>query len=451
MEKRERSTTSAACPLYDPKNVTAYLPPGLIINPQAVPHCKLAEYFAEECQRLKVAVGTLDLRVDDVSSSAYKFIEPVLNLESSNRYPGELGSLVDGAPFILITSSIRDGYDYEVNSTTTSVQAGLNRSRLNLWGVPAESAHDPLRGKICEGFGNGAPGSYYDLLYDYLDLAELEEWCSLENTDGGDSSDVGGKAETPETPFVTMPTECSGEALTVVGRYDSWQQPNIWAERSAQLQPVEACNALSFEPTIEARPTTTLADAPSGLEFDLHVPQNEDPHGVATPELKEAVVKLPGRRPPQSRLRQRPPRLLRSPGQPPRRSALRLSRCLQARRSRSHHCRCCTNRSRARSSSPRPTTTPSAPCSPATSPSKARASGSRSPARIETDPQTGQITTSFPENPQLPFEDLKLRIFGGALGALRTPATCGVYEDDLDADPLLRPGIRPPGRTNCKL
>ena len=27
------------------------------------------------------------------------------------------------------------------------------------------------------------------------------------------------------------------------------------------------------------------------------------------------------------------------------------------------------------------------------------------PGRIETDPQTGQITTRFPENPQLPFED----------------------------------------------
>ena len=69
--------------------------------------------------------------------------------------------------------------------------------------------------------------------------------------------------------------------------------PANYAEASVELPPVDGCNALSFEPTIEARPTTNLADAPSGLEFNLHVPQNEDPEGVATPELKEAVVKLP--------------------------------------------------------------------------------------------------------------------------------------------------------------
>ena len=40
---------------------------------------------------------------------------------------------------------------------------------------------------------------------------------------------------------------------------------------------VTGCDQLEFDPTIEARPTTNLADAPTGLEFDLHIPQNEDP------------------------------------------------------------------------------------------------------------------------------------------------------------------------------
>ncbi len=42
--------------------------------------------------------------------------------------------------------------------------------------------------------------------------------------------------------------------------------------------------------------------------------------------------------------------------------------------------------------------------------------------QFQTDPQTGQITASFLENPQTPFEEFKFHFFDGARGALRTPA-----------------------------
>ena len=45
--------------------------------------------------------------------------------------------------------------------------------------------------------------------------------------------------------------------------------------------------------------------------------------------------------------------------------------------------------------------------------------------RVETDPATGQITNVFEQNPQLPFEDLKVDLFEGAKAPLRTPQTCG--------------------------
>ena len=48
----------ASRPFAIPKDIIADLPPGLIANPQAVPHCSLADYFAEECERNKDAVGT---------------------------------------------------------------------------------------------------------------------------------------------------------------------------------------------------------------------------------------------------------------------------------------------------------------------------------------------------------------------------------------------------------
>ena len=45
--------------------------------------------------------------------------------------------------------------------------------------------------------------------------------------------------------------------------------------------------------------------------------------------------------------------------------------------------------------------------------------------KVETDPVTGQITNVFEQNPQLPFEDLKVDLFEGARAPLRTPQTCG--------------------------
>jgi hypothetical protein len=49
----------------------------------------------------------------------------------------------------------------------------------------------------------------------------------------------------------------------------------------------------SFSPSIEVTAETSVTDTPTGLEMNLRVPQNEDPNGVATARVKEAVVTLP--------------------------------------------------------------------------------------------------------------------------------------------------------------
>jgi hypothetical protein len=46
---------------------------------------------------------------------------------------------------------------------------------------------------------------------------------------------------------------------------------------------------------------------------------------------------------------------------------------------------------------------------------------------VEPDPATGRLTTTFSENPQLPFEDFKLSFFGGSQAVLSTPTTCATY------------------------
>ena len=49
------------------------------------------------------------------------------------------------------------------------------------------------------------------------------------------------------------------------------------------------------------------------------------------------------------------------------------------------------------------------------------------PGKVVPDPVTGQLTTTFEQNPALPFSDLKLEFFGTDRAPLSTPALCGTY------------------------
>jgi hypothetical protein len=279
---REQFWASGTHPVHDPRFISAELPPGLIANPQGVPRCSLAAFFSQECEVNKVAVGDAGISLVGFSEGAFRVIEPVLNLQPSGSYPGELGITLAGLPIVTITAGVRSASDYGVTATSTTAEDGVYRVHLSLWGVPADSSHDGLRGKVCERISESG-------LTNVSSVAMMEEECEGESGE----NDAGGPAGVPPTPFLTMPTECSADPLTVAGSYDTWALPGDLATRDVEFPPVDGCNELKFEPTIAAQPTTDLADSPSGLNFDLHVPQNEDPEGVATPELKEAIVKLP--------------------------------------------------------------------------------------------------------------------------------------------------------------
>ena len=51
----------------------------------------------------------------------------------------------------------------------------------------------------------------------------------------------------------------------------------------------------------------------------------------------------------------------------------------------------------------------------------------RLPGKVELDPDTSQVVTSFSDIPQLPFEQLKLSLRNGPNAPLITPSTCGTY------------------------
>jgi hypothetical protein len=59
--------------------------------------------------------------------------------------------------------------------------------------------------------------------------------------------------------------------------------------------------------------------------------------------------------------------------------------------------------------------------------------------KVEPDPQTGRLTATFSENPQLPLEDIHLSFFGGNGAALKTPLACGTYTTTTTLTPWSAP------------
>jgi uncharacterized repeat protein (TIGR01451 family) len=459
---------SVPTPIRDPRDIAAELPPGLIGNPQAVPHCSLADFFARDCP-LSTVVGDVGIRYGSLTGSSYlggfSSITPVYNLQPTGSYPGELGYTAQTIPF-LVTFGLRSGSDYGLTATGTGTEeVGVNRVRFNIWGVPADPSHDALRGKSC------SLGELWSERHENSPESN-EQWCIAHSGyEGGFVSGNGGPAGVPPVPFLTMPTRCSAQPLSLGARSTNWEVPGEEATAATALSGVEGCDELHFEPTIEAHPTTNLADSPSGFDFALKVPQEdngpegkESPTGRATADLKEAVVTLPpglvvnpssgagleGCSPAQVGLTTpvgtSPAHFTESPAQCPEASKLGT---VEVKTPLLHE--------PLGSIEPLPGRVGAVYlATPHQNPSGSLLAGYivlegegliiKLAGQFQTNPQTGQITASFTENPQTPFGEFRFHFFEGAKGALRTPAVCGTYEVHSTLTPWSAPESGPPAQ-----
>jgi hypothetical protein len=92
------------------------------------------------------------------------------------------------------------------------------------------------------------------------------------------------------SPFLNNPTSCSGP-LTVTGEILGYDNETDFAE--ATFPALSGCDQLSFDPSLSAKPTTTEADAPSGLDVDLTVPQKLSPGSLTPSAIRDLTVTLP--------------------------------------------------------------------------------------------------------------------------------------------------------------
>jgi len=388
------------------KDVMVELPPGLIGNPTAVPRCPVR--LAEQEQKCpgESQVGMIKV----VSASERSGFDPndgfrgrLYNVETGKGEAARIAGLINLSTNAYISAGVRTGADYGVNAGASNLPTLSSPFdfEIRIWGVPADPSHDPER--RCPGVVGP---------------------CSL-------------PPETAKRPFLRNPTRC-GELLRARVKVESYNLPGVYFTREVDLPPITGCDQVPFDPSLTLRPTTEVADSPTGLHVNLEVPQHEDPAKPASADLRDAVVRLPDG-------------LTVNPA-----SAQGLAACTPQQFGLTSQI----------GASPVQTT-----AGPATCPDAAKIGtveidsplldhtlrggvyvaepynnpfGSLLAIYIAVDDaesgiviklagevaidSDGRLTAMFKENPQLPFESFRLNFFGGPRAALKTPTVCGSFE-----------------------
>jgi hypothetical protein len=382
--------------VQDVKDVLLDLPLGFAASALAAPECSIAELSVVGCPSDTQVGEILTEPPGDLS-----YTGPIWNLVPEHGVAGEFGFVNGkGSVQILYANVVPTEQGYVLQAASTDLpEIDLTSITITFFGDPAER----------DGTGN------------------------------------------QQVPFLTNPTDCSAEALTATLYMDSWQNPaklnsedlpvNLeeptWVKAESKSPAVTGCNSLQFPAAVEAQPIVHESDTPTGLSFELKVPQTENVGANATPALRNATVTLPEG-------------LTLNPS-----AGDGLQTCSEAQigwvgpgpASFNATVPECPEASKIG------TLELETPLLPAGTKAKGDvylASQNENPygsvfavyvvvddpgtgvlvkvaGHLVANPQTGQLSAVVDEAPQLPFSALTLHLFGGPRAELITPESCGVY------------------------
>jgi hypothetical protein len=327
-----------------------------------------------------------------------------------NMVPPPYLSTVYGYGLLLASGQIlwAVGPEYKLRSWAENLVTGVELlgQTLTAWGVPAAEVHDSERGNefLCTAFN---------------------EVTQPEDCSGGNHV----SEESPE-PYVVSPTQCTlpGEpALEAeLRKVESWAGELAPLVRTI-VPAFTGCDKLKFAPTLSVAPEVTQATTPTGYSVILRVPQTEGAKGLATADLKDAVVKLPEG-------------VVLSPS-----AATGLVSCSeeQVGYGNENPVECPIASKLGNVSVVTPSLTgelkgglylggpPSGLIRepPFTAYLTFAGHGVLVKIRgtVTPNPVTGQVVTTFDENPELPFSELKLQLNGGSRATVANPHVCGEY------------------------
>jgi len=407
------------------KNITVNTPSGLVGVPGNITQCTGTELNNNNCPT-DSQIGVVAVRLfAPVDAGGVYFVQPLYNMEAR---PGQLALFATVAPLvqtpIYTVISARTESDYGLEFKTFGVPRLIPPNEITqfTWGVPASDIHDQMRwttnspSKSASCFGGGNP------------LPAL-----FENKFPADKCNFGGPngpnpAVAPATPFLLNPTSCVGPLMSTLDT-EGYEFGTDHAE--APYPATTGCDQLSFDPSLSAKPTTTAADSPSGLDVDLVVPQLLSPDAASPSEIRATRVTLP-------------PGLTIDPNVAEGKVSCSDAEAKFGTRLEAE----CQEFSKVGTlkvvSSALPAPLPGAIYLGTPLPGNRYrlfliADGFslhiKLAGTVIPDPQTGRLTVRFDDLPQTPFQEFDMHFFGAERGLLGTPTHCGSYQVDTEFVP----------------
>jgi hypothetical protein len=421
-------------PMALTKDLRFTLPPGLIGNPTPIPKCNLF-VFAREAKGVPgfkcpddTVVGVASSMVVQpccVNHTPLAFAVPLYSLEPAVGEPARYGFKTPANEPAILDTGLRTGEGYGVVVSVSNITqlAAFVASQVTFWGSPSDHRHDSQRGQSC-----------------------LDKIAEPKLPNGGELFCPLNEAE---QPFLIMPTSCEGvPRVSVEG--DSWPEQGVKPLAEYEFQtnegeplPFDGCNHLGFEPSLVVTPDGQRASTPTGLNVDVHVPQEAglNPSGLAESAVKSITVALPEG-------------VAVDPS-----GADGLETCSEAQIALNSSAeQACPEAAKVATVKIHTPLLPN-PLEGAVylAAQNANPFGSLiAMYLVAKDPisgvlvklsgevsltATGQIVSTF-KNPPLPFEDAQLHFFGGSRAPLATPALCGSYTTSASLVPWAENGTR---------
>ncbi len=242
-------------PVANVRDLSFNMPAGMVSSAAVFPQCTQEVFNAGNCATSS-QIGVANVTFADTQKST---TAPIFNMASPPGQPAQFAYRLNQSN-VFINLNFRSGTDYGLTATESGLSEsfGILTASLRIWGVPGDPGHDALR---YTGSGVPAPGPYPE--------------------------------PAPFRPLLSNPTTCNGPLVTTM-EATNWQHPGEVASAAPfEALGVGGCNQLDFNPTIEVKPTTNLADSPTGLTLGVHVPQTQDAEGLAAAHLRRAEIMLP--------------------------------------------------------------------------------------------------------------------------------------------------------------
>lgn len=399
------------------RTVIVDLPKGMVGNPLAVPRCKRADFegiFPHCPPASQIGFAHIPLAGLGVAES------PVFNLVPPLGVPAAVGLSIDSFNGFQEASVLTEqGYGVRVSDLSVPTSLSIQSVEETIWGVPASEGHRPER--VC-------PGEPLPAI-------------------GGPTCPSGAL----EAAFLTLPTSCE-EPLQVTVSVDSLEDPGNYVSKSAlsldedgRPAPLEGCESVPFSPKIAASPSSRSATSASGLNFELSLPNIglESPGGIAETEPRKAVVTLPegmtvnpsaaegtGVCSPQQYAAET---LDSKPGQGCPESS-KLGSLIA-------HTPLLDEPIEGSLYLAKPYDNPSGTLLALYIVARVPDRGIlvKQAGKVEPDPKTGQLVTTFEGLPPLPYSDFKMHFREGPRAPLATPPACGSYQTVAELTPFSTP------------